>query len=153
MARKRKQVVNGWQRRPQGSKHFLQVYDDLLDSASFHDLTARQVRLYLYCVRESHGAAMRDNAKNGGTGDQRLFYMNQSLRTDVHELYPKSDTRGFERDMQSLIEHGFVDCVKSGYAGREKSVYRLSARWHEWGLPGYEVPDSVKTVHMGRVQI
>ena len=148
MSRRKKQSPKAFQRRPNGSSHFVQVFDDLLDSKAFHALSARQKALYLYCLRESHGAAMRDSTPQGGQGDERLFYMNKALRTEVHELYAKSDTRGFERDMGALVSVGLVDCVSSGYAAREKSVYRLSARWWHYGTRAYSLPDSVKTLHM-----
>lgn len=148
MGRRKKQPPKPYQRRPHGSSHFMQLYDDLLDSKAYHALSARQKVLYLYCVRESHGQAMRDNAPEGGMGDERLFYMNRALRVEVHELYAKSDTRGFERDMAALVSVGLVDCVTSGYAAREKSVYRLSSRWHHYGTRAYSLPESCKTLHM-----
>ena len=148
MSRRKKQPVKSYQRRSNGSSHFVQVFDDLLDSKAFHALSARQKALYLYCLRESHGAAMRDNAPEGGQGDERLFYMNKAVRTEVHELYAKSDTRGFERDMAALVAVGLVDCVTSGYEKREKTVYRLSSRWWHYGTRAFSLPKEVKTTHM-----
>jgi len=144
MSKRRKQPPKPYQRRSNGSSHFNQLYDDLLDSEAFHGLSARQKVLYIYCVRESHGQAMRDS----GTANDALFYMNRALRTEVHELYAKSDTRCFERDMGALISVGLVDCVRSGYEKREKTVYRLSSRWHHYGTCAYSLPDTVKTTHM-----
>lgn len=149
MARKRtKQQAKAWQRRPKGSAQFVQLYADLLDSPAFHDLSPKAKVLYIYCLRESHGAAMRNNAPEGGMGDERLFYMNHALRTKVHELYAPSDTRCFERDMAALIEHGFVDVTRSGYERREKTVYRLSSRWNLWGSPDFTVPENAKSTHI-----
>lgn len=148
MSRRKKQPPKSYQRRSNGSSHFIQLFDDLLDSKAFHSLSARQKILYVYCLRESHGTAMRDNAPEGGQGDERLFYMNRGLRVKVHELYSESDTRGFERDMGALVSVGLVDCVSSGYAAREKSVYRLSARWWHYGTRAFSLPDEVKTTHM-----
>lgn len=147
MPRRKKQPPKPFQRRPSGSRHFIQLYDDVLDSKAFHSLSARQKVLYVYCVRESYGAAMRDSAKGSAKGNPALFYMNKALRTEVHELYAKSDTRCFERDMAALVGAGLVDCVRSGYERREKTVYRLSSRWWHFGTCAYSLPDSVKTTH------
>ena len=147
MARKRKQPVKSWQRRPTASGHFQLLYDDLLDSPAFHDLSPKQKVLLIYCIRESHGAAMRENAPEGGKGDERMFYMNRALRIH-HGLYAESDTRGFRRDMSALISHGFVDCLRSGYERRERSIFRLSARWNIWGTSDFTVPDNVRLGHI-----
>ncbi len=140
---KKQQPRKPWQRRANSSRHFQCLYDDLLDSPAFHDLTAREKVLLIFCRRESHGRAMAE-----GEHDERLFYMNKSLRTTIHELYKPSDTRQFEHDMAALIAHGFVDLVKSGYETRTKSLYRLSDRWNHWGTRAFGTPENVKTVHL-----
>ena len=145
MARK-KQSYRPYQRRANTDKTgFAQLYHDLLDSAAFRDLTPRQRLLYVYCVRESHGEATRDDPNH----DSARFYMNRQVRKQ-HELYGLSDSRQFERDMSELIKHGLVDAVKSGYECREKNVYRLSARWQHWDTPSFQIPDEVMTTHMLR---
>ena len=144
MARAKKQQRKPWQRRANSSHQWNPIFNDLLDSPAFHDLSASAKTLYLYCQRETHGDAMRDS----GTQDGRLFYMNRALRCKVHDLYPLSDTRAFERDMAQLVSHGFVDCLKSGLDTRTKSLYRLSARWCDWGTPAFSMPEQFKTLHM-----
>ena len=143
MPRKRQQAAKPYQRRPGSKSGFVQLFYDLLGSEAFHDLTPKQKLLYVYCARESHGRAMADHG-----GDERLFYMNRALRVECHGLYAEGDKRGFERDMQALIEHGFVDCVQSNYKSRERNLYRLSARWNAWGQPSFSIPDEVMTTHM-----
>lgn len=144
MGRKKGCSSKPYQRRATGATGFACLYYDLLDSAAFHDLAPRQKVLYVYCVRESHGRAMRDSASM----DESLFYMNAGLRSKYHELYSPNDTRCFERDMSALIMHGFIDCLQSNFKSREKNVYCLSSRWHKWGTDAFEVPDSVMTNHM-----
>lgn len=147
MAR-RKQPVKSWQRRPKGKSGFTPLFYDLLDSEAFTSLTAKQQSLYVFCCRESHGSAMRDNAVGGGEGDERLFYMNRGLYVTKYQLYGANDKRGFARDMAALIGHGLVDCVSSGLATRERNVYRLSSRWHHYGTSAFSMPDSLKSTHM-----
>lgn len=144
MARAKKQERKPWQRRANASRQWNPIYNDLLDSPAFHDLTPSQKVLYFYCQRETHGDAMRDS----GTQDERVFFMNRALRCKTHQLYPLSDTRAFERDMAQLVGHGFVDCLQSGLDTRTKSLYRLSARWCDWGTPAFSMPERLKTLHM-----
>ena len=148
MPKRKAQQRKPWQRRANSSRQWNPLFHDLLDSPAFHDLTPSAKTLFLYCVRETHGDAMRAS----GTQDERLFYMNRSLRCKVHELYPLSDTRAFERDMAQLVSHGFVDCLKSGLDTRTKSLYRLSARWCDWGTPAFSMPQQYKTLHMQIVE-
>ena len=129
---------------PGGSPKFVQVYHDMLDHDAYKDLTAKQKELHLYCLRNTHGKATEDDPSH----DPRLFYMNKAQRTVEHRLYPPSDTRRFKHDMAALVSHGFVDCVRSGYATRTKSLYRLSSRWHRWGTESFELPNEVMTEYM-----
>ena len=148
MARKKNNGNKSWQRRPSGKRGFTPMFYDLLDSEAFTSLTCKQRMLYVYCCRESHGQAMRDNALEGGEGDERMFYLNRELYVHRYKLYGENDRRGFNRDMAALIGHGFVDCIKSGLATREKNLYRLSSRWHHYGTPAFSMPDSLKSTHM-----
>lgn len=147
MARRKRYGRKVWQRRAGSGEGFVQLHYDLLDSPAFHDLKARFPRaaiLYLYCLREAHGQAMRDNPGS----DERVFYQSRSSCVGKHHLYAPTDRRGFKRDMTALIEHGFVDCVRSGYATREKNLYALSGRWCDWGTEKFAVPENVMTDSM-----
>ena len=144
--RKSKHTFEPYEKSPNGANAFVRLCFEMLDSPAFHDLTASQKALYLYCLRESHGSATRDDANH----DVALFYMNHALRTKVHGLYSAGDTRGFDRDMAALIEHGFVDCVKSGYKSRDKNIYRLSSRWLHWNTKAFSLPNNVMTTNMLR---
>lgn len=135
-----------WQRREGSSEGFAQIHHDRLDSPAFHDLTAAQKVLYVYCVRESHGAAMK--ALSGI--DERLFYMNRGLWASTHKLYSRNSDRSFNRDMAALIDHGFVDCVRPSYKMGMKNLYSLSWRWGVWGTDAFEVPEKYKTTWMKR---
>lgn len=145
MARKNKPSYKPWQRRRFSSNKFTPIFADLWTSDAFTSLTDKQQALYIDCTLESYGLASNDT----GRGEE-FFYMNGGLRSDKYKRYPRSDSRCFERDIEALIEHGFVDCVQSGFNTRQKNLYKLSDRWHKWGMPDFKVPDDVKTRHMKR---
>ena len=139
-----------WQCTGQKRDKFVQLYMSRLLSPACRDLTDKQLRLLLCCELEAHGAASKANNPDDGSApyDASLFYMNRRLYVDRYGLYGKNDRRGFQRDMAALIEHGFVDCVKSGYAEKVKNLYRLSQRWRQWGTESFKMPESAKTTHM-----
>ena len=149
MSRKKSPPRKPYQRRQGSSNQFVALYYDLLDSDAWRSLTPMQQRLYVICCRESHNTK---TTPEGGTFDERLFFMNKALRTTVHRLYPPSDTRRFKHDMAQLIATGFCDCVQSNYKSREPNLYRLSARWGAWGTDKFELPESVMTNYMKRCQ-
>ena len=135
-----------------GKRHdkFVQVYLSRLLSPACMALTDKQFRLLVCCEMEAFGAASKANDPGGGSEqyDGALFYMNRKLYVERYSLYGKNDRRGFQRDMAALIEHGFVDCVKSGYAAKVKNLYRLSQRWRQWETESFKIPESAKTTHM-----
>ena len=145
MGRKRKHLRKAYQRRVGSSGQFIQLYYDLIDSDCFKDLSSRQIRLYVYCLREAHGEAMKDAARAGGEADECLFYMPRS-RYVAHSLYTPNEGREFRRDIAALIDHGLIDCVQSGRRSKVKSLYRLSARWNAW--PQVNTPTAVMTDYM-----
>ena len=122
---------------------FANVYHSMLISPAFMDLSPRAKTLYLYCKAQTYQKAKDErNLRN----DE--FTMNQGKWKDKYHLYTNANS--FYADMNSLISHGFVDCVECGAIARKKSIYRLSVRWQFWGTDNFEVPERVKTMSLRR---
>lgn len=148
--RKRKQPP-AWAHDEGGSDHFIMLYDSMLESHAWQDLSPQAQALYTYCVRNSHGQATRDDAqRTGGRGDVRLFYMSHGDAVGFG-LYASSDYRGLPRDVDSLIAHGFVDLIWSGQTSRARNIYRLSSRWKKWGTSEFEMPYKYMSSRMKKV--
>lgn len=119
------------------------LYMSMLTSAAFKALTAQQKVLYLYCKSQYYGE------KHHPGGEADCFYMNQSMWSDLFQLYDKSSNKtGFRRDRDALIEKGFIACVEDGSPTRTKSVYRFSFMWQKYGKEGFCVRDCDKTASM-----
>lgn len=132
-----------------GETRFFRVHTDMLESPAYKDLSPMQKILLIHCKNEAHGRAQADEKKRTGKpAAESLFYMNRGLYVSKFNLYSEGNYKGFRRDMAALIEHGFVDCVRSGYSERTQSLYRLSGRWKSYGSSGYKVPEEVKTNFM-----
>ena len=82
--------------------------------------------------------------------DPAYFTFNKAKwqKDGLYGLY--SNSGQFYRDIKALIEHGFIDCVQSGYSTRTKSLYKFSTRWQLWGTENFTVPTSVMTTSMLR---
>lgn len=110
----------------------------LLTSPAFKDLSARQRMLYVCAKSEFYGA--RSRPKNDFTDNEEfkkdgagMFYLNHRLVTDVYGLYPKTNRRDFYKDIEALIDHGFIQLVSSGRVNKQRSIYQYSAAWKTWG--------------------
>lgn len=151
---RRSSTTKLWLQRPGSKKNFVQLYHDMLDSPAFHDLSGSQAKLFLYCRREAFGRAQSDYESGNIEGlsfsgeSSRLFYLNEALVKKQHKLYNANDKRGFRRDMEALVSHGFVDVVLNRAVSHKPNVYALSTRWTKWGTEEFSTPDSVKTTHM-----
>lgn len=136
------------------------IYVSMLMSYAWQDLNSRQKNLYLCCKAQYYSSS---NDKTGfddefrNNRDYFVFpqhlWFKDSKETDTsdsslksHNLY--SNKKTFYRDMSALINHGFIDCIECGADLRKKTLYRFSDRWHDFGKPGYVVPENVKTISM-----
>ena len=121
------------------------LYMTMLLSEAWRDLTAQQQRLYLYCKGQYYAEKQKPIAN-----DPTSFTMNQSKWCSLYGLYERSNAKGFYRDMEALIDHGFVTCVESGAYTRTKSIYRFSSMWKKWATPDFEIAPADMTVGMRR---
>ena len=118
------------------SDHFQPLFSSLMRSAAFKDMRKGARLLLMCCMTEAGGEASRDNVDpDSGVYDERLFYMNRQLYSDVYDLYNPSNGAGFRRDMEDLIDHGFVEQVVRGQGRGIKNLYRPSSKWRKWSKP------------------
>jgi len=114
------------------------VYESMLLSDAWQDLTAPQVRLYLVCKAQFYGKA---KPKDYGF---KAFYMNMAIWLDTYKLYKSNNRAGFYRDMDELIAHGFITCLENGYSTKTKSVYEFSDQWQTFGKGAIPVPSTIR---------
>lgn len=112
------------------------IYDSMIISKAYKELTAKQRDLYLHCKLQYYRVP---NRQRPDPEDPTKFYFNQALWCDKYELYIKTSARLFYRDMGALIEKGFIRCVSSGKTSRTKSVYQLSDKWRFYGTDLFQV--------------
>lgn len=118
------------------------IYMSMLLSDAWKDLTAQQQRLYLYCKAQYYAE------KRKPRDDILCFTMNQSKWCGLYHLYEKTNAKGFYRDMEALIAHGFISCVECGAITRTKSIYQFSSKWQQYGTDTFTVLPSEMTIGM-----
>lgn len=117
----------------------------MMTSPAFKDLTARQRMLYIYAKSQFWAARSRPSkdfkeVQEFQEVEGRLcFYLNHALLSEVYSLYPKSNHRDLYKDIQALIEHGFIERV-TNTTGKDvsennhmRNIYRYSDGWKSWG--------------------
>lgn len=120
------------------------IYDSMVRSKAWMDLSAQQRQLYMYCKMQYYGEKQKPN------DDTLCFTMNQHKWSDLYGLYDKTNAKGFYRDMAELIDHGFIICTECGSATRTKSIYRYSDMWQKYGTAEFAVLPSQRTSAMNR---
>lgn len=111
------------------------VYESMLTSTAWVDLSAQQKALYLCCKAQYYA-----ERKKPIDGDAISFTMARHKWMEHYRLYKEGNQAAFYRDMQALLDHGFVELVSSGKATREKSIYRFSSMWRKWGTVDFYIP-------------
>jgi hypothetical protein len=116
----------------------------MLMSAAWRDLSPKQHELYLYCKAQLFAE------KQKPYGDES-FTMNRSKWNLLYGLYNDGNEKGFYRDIDALIEHGFIICKSSGKATRTKSIYAYSDKWRKWGTSDFNVsPNEMNSSQLAR---
>ena len=110
------------------------IYESMLLSPAWIDLTANQQRLYLYCKAQYYAEAKRPN-----TWESFWFTMNRAKWCSKYKLYASTNQAGFQRDRDALINHGFIFVVRNGKLTREKTIYALWDMWRFWKTPAFKV--------------
>ncbi len=116
------------------------LYNSMLTSKAWKDLSPQQQRLYTYCKLQLYAQKRKPD------GDPAAFYMSKNKWCKTYELYREDNSRGFYRDMTELIKHGFVVCLERGANTRERNVYKLSSRWQQFGTEAFEIPRYEMTI-------
>lgn len=108
---------------------FSMIWHSMLVSNAYLGLTHRQARLFLYCIDQFYGAR-KPKKDHPELYDEFCFYMNWA-QAKKYKFYGDSGEGNLSRDLKSLREAGFIDCITNGKANHTKSVYRFSTRWKE----------------------
>ncbi len=104
------------------------IFESMLRSPAYMNLTDKQRCLYVVCKAQFFGKRKPSKDFGNGVFDDQCFYLNWES-VQHYGLYKHH--ANFYKDINMLIEAGFIDRVASGAGKREKSVYRYSDRWKQ----------------------
>ncbi len=109
------------------------LYESMLLSAAFMDLTPKQRLLYVYMKAQYYGKRKpgKDNPNIENLQGDDLFYFPRTL-AEKYNLYTRSNNRQFYNDIKAIEEHGFIKTISSGKATKTKSIYKFVGAWKMW---------------------
>lgn len=117
------------------------IYISMLMSQAWHNLTGKQKELYLYCKAQYYGEkknlsehiTIQEKELKGSVNIEKRFTMNKSKWCDIYGIYSENGKRHFYKDMQALIDNGFVEIIQNGKTNRTKNIYEFSSKWADFG--------------------
>ena len=108
------------------------IYMSMLLSPKWHELSKNAQVLYIYCKAQYYAEKKKPQPLNRQLTEQeqqQCFTMNKSKWQGLYKIY--TNERQFYKDMEMLIEYGFIELIENGKHTRTKSIYMLSNKWKE----------------------
>lgn len=115
----------------------------MLRSSAWQDLSAQQKILYLTMKSQLYS-----KPRKPVPDDDECFTFNRSKWADMFGLYKSNNEKGFIRDRDALIEHGFIVCIEDGSVTRTKNIYKYSDKWKTWNGGEYKPAPQDMTASM-----
>lgn len=109
---------------------FTKICRDMQRSKAWHELNLRQQGLYLHL--KSKFRVNRETLENNAN--------DISIPTsEAKEKYGNLNT--FRKDMDTLIDYGFIKQIVSGVPTMSVSIYGFSYRWKDYGTERFFIPN------------
>ena len=108
------------------------IYMSMLMSEKWKALSKNAQVLYLYCKAQYYAEKRKPVPQERALSEQeqrQCFTMNKAKWQNLYGIY--SNERQFYKDMNMLIENGFIELIENGKTTRTKSIYMLSNKWKE----------------------
>ena len=122
------------------------IYESMLLSPAWQDLSKGQQNLYVYCKSQYYSE--KSNKLELKNSNPEVFTMNRHKWLEKYNIYNKGNANQFYKDMEALILHGFVKCILIGAKARVKNIYQYSNKWQLWGTKEFEITRDEMTLRM-----
>lgn len=133
MARKRTYRPKSFESSGVSNDTSANIYESMLASPAFMDLSKNQRLLYVYMKAQYYGKRKpgKDNPDIDALQGDDLFYFPMSL-AERYGIYSRSNHTQFYSDIAAIEQHGFIKAVSNGKSTRSKSIYRFVSDWRQW---------------------
>ena len=131
MARKSKKLFYSFESLHENGA-FTKISNDMIKSKAWKKLSLRQQGLYL------HLKTKFTKYKNQDTNVDDISIP----KSEASTLY--GDLKTFRKDIDVLIDTGFIRQIKSGWNTRTENIYGFSDKWKLFGTDSFNIPDTDK---------
>jgi hypothetical protein len=100
--------------------HFVSLFDDMLNSPAWEELSASDIKLYIRMLSKFK-VRYSKNMVNG-TNENDISIPKAEYLTFLHQ-------KTFEKSIDHLIDLGFVKVVQYRYGTRECTIYGFNDMW------------------------
>lgn len=110
------------------------IYMSMLMSKNWMALTKNQQILYPYCKAQLYAEKRKPKpmiVQLSESEQNLLFTMNRSKYVGLYKLYSEGNRQSFKKDMQALMDLGFIELVEDNHNTRRKNIYKLSSLWRD----------------------
>lgn len=109
------------------------IYESMLKSAAFQDLSKNQRLLYMYMKAQYYGKRKpgRDFPDVEKMQGDDKFYFNLSLAVD-YGLYARGGRKQLYADIKAIEAHGFIKTISKGRGDHTRSIYQFVGEWKSW---------------------
>lgn len=116
------------------SDSFCMVFESLLQSAAYTDLSDKQKALYIVCTSQLYGHRKpeKDHKDVPELQGDDVFYLNWREVHERYGMYSQNNHGRFYKDMKVLQEHGFIKQIASGKSQHKKSIWQFDWQWQLW---------------------
>lgn len=126
----RKQNYRPFQSKKGG--HFITLFDDMVESKAWEQLTANDIILYLYMLKKfkikyNHGMVEKSNECNISMPKQEYLKL-------MHQVT-------FFKSIDHLINMGFIKVVEDRYSTRQCTIYGFNDAWKYYGTNTFKIKD------------
>lgn len=112
---------------------FTKICDTMYKSEAWNNLTIRQRGLYLHLKHKF-------TKKADGTTNKDDISM---PRKEINEYYGSYET--FAKDLDALIEYGFIKYIIHGKTGRQCNIYGFSDMWQKYNTNEFKLhPNDIR---------
>ena len=112
---------------------FIKICRDMTKSKAWLDLSLRQRQLYF-----EFKSKFRVNSKTLDTNKDNISIP----KSEAMKLY--GDLRTFRKDIDALIEHGFIYQKECGFNTRTVNIYAFSEKWKDYGTDKFNITTNEK---------
>ena len=129
------------------------IYQSMIMSEAWNDLSKNQRLLYLYCKSCYYGqkdaykkSLFKDMGMELPSDLQPYFSLTEGSIKNYWNLY--SNMNSFYADRDALISHGFIRVVADGHFVRKANIYQFSSKCKKFGTKDFQIEPKEKSTRM-----